>query len=552
MTNVWLNATNGRQQKSKNKLSNRENVDVEMAATVLPARNAYNDYHVKYHSVSGGSALSQSMKYAEAWLYGSWNVRPSIRSTFLNFDHDFAQGFDHNSPSAVCYCAQNCTVNGHKKKNCRKCTSRNFTTVQGFGTVRNNRVYRNLICNERNELPLYKDPYDIVRQSRLSAMKCATVRAKSYSPSKRKHCAPLMAANRLPSPDAQTSEDGTRKSILECNINPYDLVKKSPEDDGCSLMSDDDLLEVCTAKSNKKQKSTLRLKFKSKIQDSKPAKMLMDNLKNMKKDEKTDITGISIAGQKIRVFNTPGRVSDAESTDDWISDPVDEEPVAEKPPLVEEVEQTPKRPPRRKAVKVTPKSEPTSRSSAIYQNYQVQPPAKCPSAGPPPTPYTDIKSILKKPLATSSEIDSDAAAKLSNCTVPPVKNTPSGDTGKNFYLTTFNSNKQTDRKVKKQVQFKGMQEQTVEDESGSKSNVDVDVVVAETGYDTENATATPERRNADQTLSADDKSNAEHHLRDHERNDTSLPLSQIVHDNQSITSSSSAENCTFDSSKSGE
>ncbi|XP_065206879.1 uncharacterized protein RhoGEF64C [Planococcus citri] len=591
------NNTANNNNNNNSKPSNRENLEVEMAASVLPARNAYNDYHVKYHSVSGGSALSQSMKYAEAWLYGSWNVRPSIRSTFLNFDHDFAQGFEHNgsATAVVCYCARNCTVNGHsKKKNCRKCSAqmKSLACIQGFGTVRNTRVYRNLICNATGDelSPAYKDPYDVVRQSRLSGIKCGSVRAKSYSPSKRKHCSPLMTINRLPSPDVPasataSSEDNGRRSILECSINPYDLVKRSPEEDGCSLMSDDDILDISSfTKPYKKQKSTLRDKFRSKIQDSKPAKMLMENLKNIKKDDKADSTnGISIAGQKIRVFNTPSKLSEGgDPTDDWISDAIDD-PVAEdqnnggKCDIVvdgvsskpDAIEQTPKRPPRRKsAAKITPKSDPTLRSSAIYQNYRAI--TSCSSVGslppppPPPIPLplppvsADIKSILKKPLATSSEIDSDigAAGKLNNCSTPADKNSPVGDTGKNFYSTTFNNtNKQTDRKVKKQVQFKGMQEQTVEDESGSKTSVDPPVLAAaETGYDTENATAsdTPEqRRYADRALSSDDKSNADYrrHLRDqreHERDDTSstsslsLPLSSsssqhIVNDN--VTSS---------------
>ncbi|KAL6961707.1 hypothetical protein U1Q18_049117 [Sarracenia purpurea var. burkii] len=491
--------------KANNKLGNRENFDVEMAASVLPARNAYNDYHVKYHSVSGGSALSQSMKYAEAWL--------------------------------------NCTVNGHsKKKNCRKCASqmKSLACIQGFGTVRNRRVYRNLICNATGEeLATYADPYDIVRQSRLSGIQCGTVRAKSYSPSKRKHCAPLMTTNRLPSPDVQTSvEDNGRKSILECSINPYDLVKRSPEEDGCSLMSDDDILDVSSF--------------------TKPY------------DKSDSTNGISIAGQKIRVFSTPNK-PDADIVDDWISDPIDDPEDLVKPNDTMDAEQTPKRPPRRKSTKVTPKSEPALRSNAIYQNYRsianmsLPPLPPGPAPTPPSAPVSaDIKSILKKPLATSSEIDSDVtesttgAGKLNNCVLPPDKNSPSGDTGKNFYLTTFNNSntKQTDsRKVKKQVQFKGMQEQTVEDESGSKSIVDSPMLVlAETGYDTENATATPvQRRYADRTLFSDDKSNAtdQRHLhQDHEleRNiSSSTPLSQPIIDDRptsAVISKSSLAQCT--------
>lgn len=587
-----------------------------MTASVLPARNTYNDYHVKYHSVSGGSALSQSMKYAEAWLYGSWNVRPSLRTAFLNFDRHDADLSNSTQPTAaavVCYCSQSCNThatygNGKGKKCCKKygtTSAKNLSVIQGFGTVRNNRLYRNLIPNE--DL-LLKDPYDAVRQSRLNGLngiKCATVRAKSYSPSKRKQITTLMSINRLPSPEVKLacSDDGSRRSILECNVNPYELLRKSFEEDGSSLISDDDLLlDAGSGAKSKKQRSTLRNKFKTKIQDSKPAKMLMENFKSMKKDGDKSVTdtstptnGVSIAGQKIRVFSTPptstatsgtaGTTSSEteNSSDDWVVDEPtteEEETATSKSKnggggggIVEESCETPKRPPRRKTPKTLSstcpptKTQKTSPSSGIYQNY------KAPTSTPPPTPpsstqitYSDIKSILKKPLATSSSETGKksvnvgagmaavaaTAAKLNNYgTLPVDKNSPGGgDTGKNFYSTTFNGKKHMDRKVKKQVQFKGMQEHTVEDESGSKSNVNVDAtainnVVAETGYNTENTTtssaellATPVQPYSDQTLTADDdKSNGEHHLRgDYGRKVTSSSSSSS---SSSLPSSSS-------------
>lgn len=92
-------------------------------------------------SVSGGSALSKSMKYAESWLYGSLALgQPDWQSASL------------------------------------------------FGTVRAPRA------RPRARLP--EDPYDLVRQSRLG-------RAKSTSPPR-------------------------RKSILETQVSPYELMDRVP------------------------------------------------------------------------------------------------------------------------------------------------------------------------------------------------------------------------------------------------------------------------------------------------------------------------------------
>ncbi|XP_066905542.1 microtubule-associated protein 1B-like [Halyomorpha halys] len=95
----------------------------------------------KYGTMSGGSALSKSMKYAESWLYGSLVLKqPDWQSASL------------------------------------------------FGTVR---------ARARPRARLPEDPYDLVRQSRLG-------RAKSTSPPRQ------------------------RKSILECQVNPYDLMDRVP------------------------------------------------------------------------------------------------------------------------------------------------------------------------------------------------------------------------------------------------------------------------------------------------------------------------------------
>lgn len=571
-SNGWLDKGKASLRSRKKKCTNRENNSFEvcaMAASVLPAANAYNDYHVKYHSVSGGSALSQSMKYAEAWLYGSLNARPSIRSTFFSFDSDDAPGVGSDdrtpdseapavaanaaaSPGCCCCCQQRSSTSGRKRNACRRCvvSMRNFSSVQAFGTVRGggyHNGYRNLMrpAEEKPDAGCL-DPYDLVRQSRLGGMKSATTgRAKSHSPCKRKHVTPLAAVNRLPSPDtvkADASDDGSssnRRSILECNINPYDLVRKLPDDgdDGSSLLvSDEDVVEVSRAaktKPHKKHKATLKQRIKSKLQEGggssslKSAKIrsvgaiIGGGSKTSKADEKgagDPVEGISIAGQKIRIFNSPAKAATTESIEDWISDPsVDDEPESEEAGL----EETPKRPPRRKSLKVAGGLSPLAAVHQDCDRLREQPSAQTavpamtvaatgtvttPATSPPTsTHYSDIKSILKKPSTvyspSSATGGTSAAHESAGCAPPSVADATgsaagtnatavagsavvgevgNGDSsGQDFYSATFNGGgggagcrsasaaAASDRKVKKQVQFKGMQEQTVEDESGS-------------------------------------------------------------------------------------
>lgn len=599
--NGWLDKGKTSLRSCKKKCTNRENFDVcAMAASVLPTTNAYNDYH-KYHSVSGGSALSQSMKYAEAWLYGSLNIKPSIRSTFLSFDYDQGVESTIDDPPVVAlsgstidyYCS--CQKNGSKKQNtCPMCivTMRNFNSMQAFGTVRNGicsnngvRSCHNVKYRAKPTNTNYRDPYDVVRQSRLSGVKnTSMVRAKSHSPSKRKPVTPLTSINRLPSPDTIEAEApcitsvvddavSSRKSILECNINPYDLVRKVPNDgdDGSSLLiSDDDLVEERNTKTHKKQKATLKQRIKSKLRDSGGSKSLriiplassIINSDMSKMDHKTatdTIEGVSIAGQKIIIFTPPSK-EPRDCSEDWISDPnVDDEPEPSNcviNPL--DSEETPKRPPRRKSSRTIPSTSSHSVvSTAVYENYdslcnqlsasnvapastsvlnvittsstRITTPTSSNSAH-----YGDIKSILKKPLsssnspvvpsvelATSQESDGLITTNTTKTLTPAANaaricNTNSGevsgngsDSNNNFYLMTFRGKQHANRKVKKQVQFKGMQEQTVEDESGSaellsspkRANVHINANTR-TGYEAENRVNVPATTTINAVVSA--------------------------------------------------
>lgn len=595
-SNGWLDKGKTSLRSCKKKCTNRENFDVcAMAASVLPTTNAYNDYH-KYHSVSGGSALSQSMKYAEAWLYGSLNIKPSIRSTFLSFDCDHGVESTTEDPPVVAlsgstidyYCS--CQKNDSKKQStCPMCivTMRNFNSMKTFGTVRNGvcgnngvRSCQNVKYRAKPTDTSYRDPYDVVRQSRLSGVKnTSMVRAKSHSPSKRKPVKPLTLINRLPSPNTVEAETpcitsvvddtvSSRKSILECNINPYDLVRKVPNDgdDGSSLLiSDDDLVEERNMKTHKKQKATLKQRIKSKLRDSGGSKSLriiplassIINSDMSKMDHKTagdTIEGVSIAGQKIIIFTPPSKET-KECSEDWISDPnVDDEPEPSNCVVNSlESEETPKRPPRRKSLRtIPPISSHGIVSNPVYQNYN----SLCnqlsgSNVGPASTSvlniittsstrtttptssssahYGDIKSILKKPLSSSSNspivpsvgvatsYESDGLMTTNTmktlklaANAASVCNTNNGevfgnscDSNNNFYLMTFRGKQQANKKVKKQVQFKGMQEQTIEDESGSaellsspkRANVHINAI-KRTGYEAENGINVPTTTNA--------------------------------------------------------
>lgn len=187
-------------------------------------QNSYRPRHTKYNSVSAGSALSQSMRYADGWLYerdaggtvGHAGVGGrKTRSTFLGREH-----FDTAAAVAIAAAAA--------------AAKTTVTAVQQP-----------------------EDPYDRVRKNRMavpSADKLDRKRNRSGS-------------SRTPSPDYDETGVGgrvvnaasRRRSILECNVNPYDLLRQPSDDDANDDDDDDD---------TSPKRMSLKDKFMNRIQDT--------------------------------------------------------------------------------------------------------------------------------------------------------------------------------------------------------------------------------------------------------------------------------------------
>ncbi|VEN60330.1 unnamed protein product [Callosobruchus maculatus] len=180
---------------------------------------------------AAGSALSRSMRYADPWLYpGSGGLGGGSGGGLLL------------TPAFVlCSCADYLNGTKRAKKNaphqCRKCggtrlpltaldPSAKFGTVRCYptapvhpsiaipqraGTVRANPSYH-------ARPTILPDPYDLMRRSRLEGQ--TQHRSRSISPKK---------ANKSKSPKSEPYNTVGRRSILECDINPYELVSA---DDG--------------------------------------------------------------------------------------------------------------------------------------------------------------------------------------------------------------------------------------------------------------------------------------------------------------------------------
>ncbi|XP_075978521.1 rho guanine nucleotide exchange factor at 64C [Anticarsia gemmatalis] len=306
-----------------------------------------------YGTISGpgGSALSKSMKYAETWLYGSVRtqtppVRPSIFSAYPEVPGPVListpqKPTPHNYAVILCSCPE--YLNGTKKTSstkvsiCKKCKgSRLPLTIAESpqmlvgGTVRGHQVSREtgLLRAGTVRVPGTKarptilksngdtDPYDLMRRSRLapphearigSQFSTTRLRAKSISPCRVKTKKPspetLQPKNRSKSvsrvneiwveEEANNSSD-SKKSILSCDINPYDLVK-----------------------SNGNSKSLVEIEFDDDFGNVFQESLKNNNLKPSSKS-KTDSSVKAISGQRIRVSDESKSVEDTS-----IYDPVD-------------------------------------------------------------------------------------------------------------------------------------------------------------------------------------------------------------------------------------
>ncbi|KAM3960738.1 LOW QUALITY PROTEIN: rho guanine nucleotide exchange factor at 64C [Aphomia sociella] len=234
-------------------------------------------------SAPGGSALSKSMKYAETWLYGSVRtqtppIRPSVFSAYPEVSGPVListpqKPQPHNYAVILCSCSE--YLNGTKKTSstkvsiCKKCKGSRLPltitdsprllvggTVRGppsisreagilrAGTVRVQGVKsRPTILKTNGEA----DPYDLMRRSRLAPPHEARIGSQfSTTRSRAKSISPCRMKSKRPSPESvrksrsksvsrvneiwveeETNINENKKSILSCDINPYDLVKSS-------------------------------------------------------------------------------------------------------------------------------------------------------------------------------------------------------------------------------------------------------------------------------------------------------------------------------------
>ncbi|XP_057652675.1 uncharacterized protein LOC130891755 [Diorhabda carinulata] len=201
-----------------------------------PPDTSYSSYAFRGENsrVEGESALSRSMRYADPWLYGSIRAPGGI---FL-------------TPAFV-LCACPDYINGTKKSSkkspsqCKKCKGARLplssVDQSMYGTVRyypsevvptsstpiRGGTVRVTSSNRPSILPSPGDPYDLVRKSRLSVKENgSSFRTRSVSPNKtsdaenRSRNGKSKAEKRIESYNLTIG----RRSILECDINPYELV----------------------------------------------------------------------------------------------------------------------------------------------------------------------------------------------------------------------------------------------------------------------------------------------------------------------------------------
>nr|XP_026486831.1 uncharacterized protein LOC113393926 [Vanessa tameamea]XP_026486832.1 uncharacterized protein LOC113393926 [Vanessa tameamea] len=231
-------------------------------------------------SGQGGSALSKSMKYAETWLYGSVRtqtppIRPSVFSAYSDVSGPVListpqKPTPHNYAVILCSCPE--YLNGTKKTSstkvsiCKKCKgSRLPLTIAESprllvgGTVRGPQVSRDAgllragtvrVQSNKSRPSILKangdtDPYDLMRRSRLAPPHETRIGSQfSTTRSRAKSISPCRIKTKQPSPetlnksrsksvsrvnelwiDEETNTGDKKKSILSCDINPYDLVK---------------------------------------------------------------------------------------------------------------------------------------------------------------------------------------------------------------------------------------------------------------------------------------------------------------------------------------
>ncbi|XP_050428812.1 uncharacterized protein LOC126838447 [Adelges cooleyi] len=351
--------------------------------------------HNKYASVSAGSALSKSMRYADEWLYdrsGAGTVGYSgrkARSTFLGREQ-----FDAAAVAA-------------------------------------------LVIGGPASSAVAEDPYDRVRKNRMAS----PATSMAVDSNRNRSCSP-----RTPSPDYDDTGGGRgangRRSILECNVNPYDLLRPSCDDD------------------ESPKRMSLKDKFMNKLQDSVFPKRGLAAKKGHSSSTCSSPTavngGVNIAGHTVRLFDGKSPSSDKRGTTSsvWYDDGSTEDNIQlddDKPRLDVKTKtvtsetlqnQSPVRPPRRRC-------KPTGRGQygSAKRSHSL-------TAGI--TPSSEIKSILKKPASLTTD-DLSPVRTTKTLAVPTAKDAV-------LYSST------SQKKTKKQVQFDIEAPSTVE-ESANETDV---------------------------------------------------------------------------------
>ncbi|XP_052741651.1 uncharacterized protein LOC112053988 [Bicyclus anynana] len=270
-------------------------------------------------SGQGGSALSKSMKYAETWLYGSVRTqtptgRPSVFSAYPEVPGPVListpqKPTPHNYAVILCSCPE--YLNGTKKTSstkvsiCKKCKgSRLPLTITESprllvgGTVRGPQVSRDAggllragtvrVQSTKSRPSILKpsgdnDPYDLMRRSRLAPPHETRIGSQfSTTRSRAKSISPCRIKTKQPSPETLNKsrsksvsrvnelwidEDNStdkKKSILSCDINPYELVKTSRSSKSMvEIEFDDDYGDVfqdSKSRSSNKSKSDTNVK----------------------------------------------------------------------------------------------------------------------------------------------------------------------------------------------------------------------------------------------------------------------------------------------------
>ena len=554
------------------------------------------EYRNKYGTLSSGSALSKSMKYAETWLYGSVAVRPTSkdsnpRPSLLLYHHvpppvaviPTAQAVVF-PPAAkyavvVCSCPEFITGTARSKKSssaaCKKCGgSRTFWNVNKAGTVRGmpstatangtirvgtvghgqHRVRPSLL----NMTPLQKpessktvqkattpDPYDLMRRNRLGVVNNDTqarfevletcgldtlrIRAKSTSPCRRRRSpSPPTSGSVVERSGVRTSRkdlrwdreyprwnsavispdnNGKRKSILECDVNAYELIAKylkngnkapkltkesSKANEPERTLSDDDILEddlsddLSDNALENASSARRNVKFSTFHSKTENGKFLEGRVNTNSANNKIAVekcssptvrpTGITLGGQRIKIFNES--IQSHTNVDNQVNDESPEENNNESsgkqlpkntntsPSLIPRLA-SPRRPPRKLKSAVETggnvngettheSGENENESTVLCGGDNVRSPSPSILTQTRDARYSStaegaIKSILKKP--TLSPGDTTTFSDTVSRTSAAACHSPSPDARGEFYLPTFQEFKQKIKK-KKQVQFK--------------------------------------------------------------------------------------------------